>query len=133
MTGGSECGALSCSWPWRWPVSDARTRKCREQYVECEKANEQKAKELKSSRVDDAIAWIKSHKTEVALGTVFLIGGVAFVLTTGGAGALVLAPVALQVVASMSYNSNFDVDAVMKTLGTVSDKYPEGSPEDSAP
>jgi hypothetical protein len=32
----------------------------------------------------------------------------------------------------MAYDSNFDVDAVMKTLGTVSDKYPEGSPEDEA-
>lgn len=32
----------------------------------------------------------------------------------------------------MPYNSNFDVNAVMKTLGTVSDKYPEGSPEDEA-
>jgi hypothetical protein len=32
----------------------------------------------------------------------------------------------------MTYDSNFDVDAVMKTLGTISDKYPEGSPEDEA-
>lgn len=32
----------------------------------------------------------------------------------------------------MPYDSNFDVDAVMKTLGSVSDKYPEGSPEDEA-
>lgn len=32
----------------------------------------------------------------------------------------------------MTYNSNFDVDAVMRTLGTVSGKYPEGSPEDEA-
>lgn len=71
------------------------TRKCREQYVECEKENEKRAKEMQFSRVDEAIAWIKAHKTEVALGTVFLIGGAAFVLTTGGAGALVLAPVAL--------------------------------------
>src|SRR4051812_18837324 len=32
----------------------------------------------------------------------------------------------------MSYNWNFDVDAVMKTVGTVGEKYPEGSPEDEA-
>lgn len=32
----------------------------------------------------------------------------------------------------MTYDSDFDVDAVMRTLGTVSDKYPEGSPEDHA-
>lgn len=32
----------------------------------------------------------------------------------------------------MSYNSNFDIESVMKTLGTVSDKYPKGSAEDEA-
>jgi hypothetical protein len=32
----------------------------------------------------------------------------------------------------MDYDSNFDVDAVMKTLGTISDKCQEGSPEDEA-
>lgn len=32
----------------------------------------------------------------------------------------------------MTYNSNFDVDAVMKTVGAVGAKYPEGSPEDEA-
>jgi hypothetical protein len=32
----------------------------------------------------------------------------------------------------MTYNSNFDVDAVMKTVGTVAAKYPGGSPEDEA-
>jgi hypothetical protein len=63
--------------------------------MECEKANEKKVKELKFSRVDDAIEWIRNHKTEVALGTVVIIAGVAFVITTGGAGALILAPLAL--------------------------------------
>jgi hypothetical protein len=32
----------------------------------------------------------------------------------------------------MTYNSNFDVDAVMKMVGSVGAKYPEGSPEDEA-
>src|SRR5690349_13573245 len=32
----------------------------------------------------------------------------------------------------MAYHSNFDVDTVMKTLGTISDKYPKDSPEDEA-
>jgi hypothetical protein len=63
--------------------------------MECEKANEKKAKELKFSRVDDAIEWIREHKAEVALGTVVIIAGVAFVVTTGGTGALILAPLAL--------------------------------------
>jgi hypothetical protein len=63
--------------------------------MECVKENEKKARELKFSRVDEAIEWIKSHKAEVALGTVVVIAGVAFVITTGGAGALILAPLAL--------------------------------------
>ena len=71
------------------------TRECRKQYMECEKHNEQKARELKFSRVEDAIEWIRSHQAEVALGTVVVIAGVAFVITTGGAGALILAPLAL--------------------------------------
>lgn len=32
----------------------------------------------------------------------------------------------------MSYNSNFDVDSVLALLGTVNQKYPDGSPEDEA-
>jgi hypothetical protein len=45
--------------------------------------------------MDEALDWLKSHKTEVALGTVVIVAGVAFVLTTGGSGALILAPLAL--------------------------------------
>ncbi|QRK14234.1 hypothetical protein JQX13_30135 [Archangium violaceum] len=71
------------------------TKKCRELYMECEKANEKQARELKFSRVDEALDWIRSHKAEVALGTVVIIAGVAFVITTGGSGALILAPLAL--------------------------------------
>jgi hypothetical protein len=32
----------------------------------------------------------------------------------------------------MTYDSNFDVGSVMKTVGTVAAKYPEGSPEEEA-
>ncbi len=63
--------------------------------MECEKENEKKAKELKFSRVEGAVGWIRTHKAEVALGTVVIIAGVAFVITTGGSGALILAPLAL--------------------------------------
>ncbi|HYO59648.1 hypothetical protein [Archangium sp.] len=71
------------------------TSKCLKVYMECEKANEKKARELKFSRVDDAIEWIRSHKAQVALGTVVVIAGVAFIITTGRSGAFVLAPLAL--------------------------------------
>jgi hypothetical protein len=63
--------------------------------MECEQENEKKTRRLKFSRVDEAIEWITNHKAEVALGTVVVIAGVAFVITTGGTGALILAPLAL--------------------------------------
>lgn len=50
---------------------------------------------LEFSHVDQAIDWIKNHKAEVTLGTVVVIAGVAFIITTGGSGALILAPLAL--------------------------------------
>jgi hypothetical protein len=71
------------------------TRECRKLFNECEKANEKKARELKFSRIDEAVDWIRNHKTEVAFGTVVIIAGVAFVITTGGSGALILAPLVL--------------------------------------
>ncbi|HZI02846.1 MAG TPA: hypothetical protein VEZ71_02425 [Archangium sp.] len=52
-------------------------------------------KKLEFSRVDLAIEWIKNNKAEVALGTIVIIAGAAFVITTGGSGALILAPLAL--------------------------------------
>ncbi len=52
-------------------------------------------KKLEFSRMNEAIGWIRDHKAEVVLGTVVIVAGVAFVLTTGGSGALVLAPLAL--------------------------------------
>jgi hypothetical protein len=94
-----ECwNAPTLPWPHtkrdEW-YNEYCTRECRKQYMECEKENEKKAKELKFSRVEDAVGWIRAHKTEVALGTVVIIAGVAFVITTGGSGALILAPLAL--------------------------------------
>jgi hypothetical protein len=75
------------------------TTDCREAFNQCEEEQEragwEKARELKFTRIHEAIDWIKEHKAEVALGTVVVIAGVAFVLTTGGAGALILAPMAL--------------------------------------
>lgn len=32
----------------------------------------------------------------------------------------------------MKYNTNFDVDSILDTLRTVTEKYPDGSPEDEA-
>jgi hypothetical protein len=67
-------------------------KKCEEEYEEAARTREEK---LKFSRMDEAIEWIRAHKAEVALGTIVVVAGVAFILTTGGSGALILAPLAL--------------------------------------
>ncbi|WPB81259.1 hypothetical protein KYC5002_19315 [Archangium violaceum] len=72
---------------------------CRVEFNECEEEQEEAARErarkLEFSHMNEAIEWIRTHKTEVALGAIITVAGVAFVLTTGGSGALILAPLAL--------------------------------------
>jgi len=62
---------------------------------ELDKEAKEHASKLEFSRVNEAIEWIRNHKAEVALGTIVIIAGAAFVITTGGSGALILAPLAL--------------------------------------
>ncbi len=50
---------------------------------------------LEFSSLDKARDWIRAHKTEVAFGTVVIVAGTAFIIATGGTGALILAPLAL--------------------------------------
>ncbi|MCY1073667.1 hypothetical protein [Archangium lansingense] len=78
------------------------TRECRKQYMQCveelEKEEAERVKKhppLEFSSLDKARDWIRAHKSEVALGTVVIVAGTAFILATGGSGALILAPLAL--------------------------------------
>lgn len=75
------------------------TSDCKDQYIECIKEQEAAEKtritKLEFSRMDQAIAWLREHRAEVVLGTIVVVGGIAFVLSTGGAGALILVPLAL--------------------------------------
>ncbi|MCP3058268.1 hypothetical protein LXT21_05765 [Myxococcus sp. K38C18041901] len=76
------------------------TEKCREAYMDCTQAAEQSARRpqpttLRFSSMESAIDWLGEHKTEVLIGTVVVVAGVAFIISTGGSGALVLAPLAL--------------------------------------
>jgi flavin reductase (DIM6/NTAB) family NADH-FMN oxidoreductase RutF len=50
--------------------------------------------------VDSAVDWLKRHRTAILVGSVVVIAGVVFVTVSAGAGAVVLAPIALVVVAS---------------------------------
>ncbi|WP_395851136.1 hypothetical protein [Cystobacter fuscus] len=75
------------------------TADCRKAYNDCMDEQEEEAKKrtktLEFSHLDQALEWIKKNKTEVAIGTVVIIGGVGFFISTGGSGALILAPLAL--------------------------------------
>lgn len=78
------------------------TRECRKQYMQCvEEQEKEEAERLKKrpplefSSLDKACDWIRAHKAEVALGTVVIVAGAAFIIATGGSGALLLAPLAL--------------------------------------
>jgi hypothetical protein len=41
--------------------------------------------------LDKAWEWIKGHKAEI-VGSIVVIGGIAYIVSTGGTGALVLIP-----------------------------------------
>lgn len=67
--------------------------------MECVEEQEQLERERKKDRhfsnIDSALEWLRNHRIEVAIGTVVVAAGVAFVVATGGGGALILAPRAL--------------------------------------
>ncbi|RKG82467.1 hypothetical protein D7V88_25265 [Corallococcus terminator] len=50
---------------------------------------------LEFTSLQQARDWLDEHKSEVALGTIVVIGSTGFILTIGAAGALILAPLAL--------------------------------------
>ncbi|NOK19619.1 hypothetical protein [Corallococcus carmarthensis] len=51
--------------------------------------------ELRFLNLEGALAWLRSHRSALAIGAVVIIAGVAFVVATGGSGALIRAPLAL--------------------------------------
>ncbi|HEX8825459.1 MAG TPA: hypothetical protein VF794_36445 [Archangium sp.] len=76
--------------------------RCRPAYLDCCKLKElAEASKLRLSFpvVDSAVDWLKQHHRELAVGTVVVIAGVAFVVVVAGSGggALVLAPAVLLV------------------------------------
>ena len=50
---------------------------------------------LRFPAMEGAIEWLKGHRTQLLVGTVVVIAGVAFVVVSVGAGLIVLAPVVL--------------------------------------
>lgn len=101
-----ECVERCWEQRYPWPYSEEQSgwyhenciTKCREQFVECEKEQEEalreKQRKLNFSRMDQAIDWIREHKGGLTLGTIVIVGGVTFVLATNPVGWLVLVPLA---------------------------------------
>lgn len=76
------------------------TEECRREYMGCIEDAQRGARRgeggtLQFSNIDIALEWLREHNTAVAIGTVVVVAGVAFIVATGIAGALVLAPLAL--------------------------------------
>ncbi|MDC0714353.1 hypothetical protein POL68_38215 [Stigmatella sp. ncwal1] len=67
-------------------------RTCREAYMECLKDIE--AQPLAFSDMVKAKDWLKRHEKEVLVGSIVLVAGAAFMVSTVGAGVLVLVPLA---------------------------------------
>jgi hypothetical protein len=71
-------------------------KRCWPPYEDCNKQNaEDSAKPTEFPTTEKAIDWLKRHRSEVQVGAVVVIAGVAFVALTGGTGALLLGPVLL--------------------------------------
>lgn len=101
-----ECMERCWAGRYPWPHSEEQsgwyyekcTKDCRAQFAECDKEQEEALRErerkLNFSSIDRAIEWLREHNGEVTLGTIVVVGGVAFALGTNPLGWLVLIPVA---------------------------------------
>jgi len=68
-------------------------RECQQAYDDCRELERLRPQEF--TAVDDAVNWLKRNYRVVLVGTVVVIAGVTFVVISGGAGLVILAPVVL--------------------------------------
>ncbi|MBM7112564.1 hypothetical protein [Archangium primigenium] len=66
---------------------------CMPAYRDCTKLQELQAREFTTA--DSAVAWLKQHGDVVRVGGVIIVAGVAFVVVSASAGALLLVPAVL--------------------------------------
>ncbi|MFP2903758.1 hypothetical protein ACLESD_01535 [Pyxidicoccus sp. 3LFB2] len=66
---------------------------CLNQYQDCLKL--QQAHAMEFTGTNEAVDWLKRHRTELLVGGIVIIAGAAFVIVSAGAGLVVLAPVVL--------------------------------------
>ena len=80
---------------WYYKRCTADCGKAFNDCVDAQEDSDESVKGLEFSTAEQAIEWIRNNKAKVMLGTVIVIASVAFVLTTGGSGALILVPLAI--------------------------------------
>lgn len=69
-------------------------RVCMQPYIDCCKLRElAEGKAVEFHAMDEAVEWLKQNSDRLLVGAVVVIAGVAFVVTVGGGGFLLLAPV----------------------------------------
>jgi len=71
---------------------------CLKAYMECLKL--QNLRSLEFPVAHDAVEWVKRNRTELLVGSIVVVAGVAFVTLSAGAGLVILAPVALVISAA---------------------------------
>ena len=67
------------------------TSKCLAEYMRCQTENAcEKITAVMFECIDEAVKWVNENK--LAIGTLVVVGGVVYVVSTGGTGALALVP-----------------------------------------
>ncbi|MFE8596842.1 hypothetical protein [Archangium violaceum] len=66
---------------------------CLRAYMDCLKATGQYSLEFRG--MNEALDWLKRHRREIAVGSIIVAAGVAFVAVSAAGGVLILAPVVL--------------------------------------
>jgi hypothetical protein len=67
--------------------------KCLQEYMDCLEL--QKRQPLGFPELSRALDWLRENRTEVLVGSIIIIAGIAFITISAGAGVVVLAPVVL--------------------------------------
>ncbi len=90
--------------PWRVARGWWCPSNCMEASIECKKGRGEWAEQYAAEfdAIAPAIDWLKKHRTELAVGTVVVIAGVAFAVVVAGSGGSALALAPLLIMAEIS-------------------------------
>ena len=91
----AECWKSPPPWPYKRGDKSYGTycaNLCLKKYMRC--IEELKSRPVAFPTMHAALQWIHEHETELLVGTIVVVAGAAFVVGTGGSGALILVPIA---------------------------------------